>query len=87
MRATIIASNLLLTPLEEYPGFVLAGGGNAGASKGENITALRIVRERPPVEGPRGDERALLRHQALAMLVTEVSPSLGDEAYRELLAE
>ena len=50
-------------------------------------TLRRIVKEKVPGEGPLREDRHRLRHEALNMLSTEVSASLDDETYREMLAE
>ena len=50
-------------------------------------TLRRIVKEKVPGEGPLREDRHRLRHEALNMLSTEVSGSLDDETYREMLAE
>ena len=65
-------------------------GRQAGAMAAPSPTPAalrRIVRDKAPIEGAAGEERARLRHKALTMLSTEVNSSLDDETYREMLPE
>lgn len=63
---------------------------HTGAPAAHSSTAdslRRIVREKEPIVGVVGEERARLRNRALSMLPAEISSSLDDEAYREIIRE